>query len=99
MNNCTLCGEPMQAGEEMFKFHGSLGPCPKPPLPKPMVAAVVEYFRRDDGGLFWVDVRVDRNTTHDIGPFDSAASRDAALNDMLAMIRSTGGVDLPARPQ
>ena len=31
---CTLCGEPMQPGEEMFKYHGSLGPCPKPPLPK-----------------------------------------------------------------
>jgi hypothetical protein len=31
---CTLCGEPMMPGEEMFKFHGSLGPCPKPPLPR-----------------------------------------------------------------
>lgn len=34
MPNCTLCGEPMPAGEEMFKFHGYSGPCPKPPLPK-----------------------------------------------------------------
>lgn len=25
----------MEPGEEMFKFHGSLGPCPKPPLPQP----------------------------------------------------------------
>lgn len=31
---CQLCGEPMQKGEEMFNFHGSMGPCPKPPLPK-----------------------------------------------------------------
>ena len=31
---CTLCGEPMPAGEEMFKFHGYSGPCPAPPLPK-----------------------------------------------------------------
>lgn len=30
---CNLCGEPMPAGEEMFKFHGYSGPCPKPPLP------------------------------------------------------------------
>lgn len=37
-SNCTLCGEPMQPGEEMFKFHGSLGPCPKPPLPKSPLA-------------------------------------------------------------
>jgi hypothetical protein len=29
---CTLCGEPMPPGEEMFKYHGYSGPCPKPPL-------------------------------------------------------------------
>lgn len=28
---CGLCGEPMPAGEEMFKYHGASGPCPKPP--------------------------------------------------------------------
>lgn len=32
--NCILCGESMPPGEEMFKFHGYSGPCPKPPLPK-----------------------------------------------------------------
>lgn len=31
---CNICGEPMPEGEEMFKFHGYSGPCPKPPLPK-----------------------------------------------------------------
>jgi hypothetical protein len=30
---CGLCGEPMPPGEEMFKFHGYSGPCPKLPLP------------------------------------------------------------------
>lgn len=25
---CELCGEPMPAGEQMFKFHGYSGPCP-----------------------------------------------------------------------
>ena len=25
---CELCGDPMPAGEEMFKFHGYSGPCP-----------------------------------------------------------------------
>lgn len=29
---CSLCGEPMPAGEEMFKYHGYSGDCPKPPL-------------------------------------------------------------------
>ena len=38
---CELCGEPMPAGEEMFKFHGYSGSCPKPPLiPKPRPAWV-----------------------------------------------------------
>lgn len=31
--HCTVCGEPMPAGEEMFNYHGYSGPCPKPPLP------------------------------------------------------------------
>lgn len=31
---CELCGEPMPQGEEMFKFHGYSGPCPKPPMVK-----------------------------------------------------------------
>jgi hypothetical protein len=25
---CEICGKPMPAGEEMFKFHGYSGPCP-----------------------------------------------------------------------
>jgi hypothetical protein len=29
-----LCGEPMPEGEEMFKYHGYSGDCPKPPLAK-----------------------------------------------------------------
>lgn len=32
---CELCGEPMPPGEEMFKYHGFSGPCPKPPIQKP----------------------------------------------------------------
>jgi hypothetical protein len=31
---CEVCGEPMPPGEEMFKFHGYSGNCPKPPLPR-----------------------------------------------------------------
>lgn len=30
---CEFCGEPMPQGEEMFKYHGYSGPCPKPPKP------------------------------------------------------------------
>jgi len=32
---CELCGEPMPAGEIMFRYHGASGPCPKPPKPMP----------------------------------------------------------------
>lgn len=30
---CGLCGDPMPEGEEMFKYHGYSGPCPKSPKP------------------------------------------------------------------
>lgn len=43
---CELCGEPLPAGEEMFRFHGYSGDCPKPPLPrKPTVADLVKNWR------------------------------------------------------
>lgn len=29
---CSICGEPMPATEQMFKYHGYSGPCPRPPL-------------------------------------------------------------------
>lgn len=29
---CELCGEPMPEGEQMFRYHGHSGPCPKPPI-------------------------------------------------------------------
>ena len=32
---CGLCGELMPPGEEMFRFHGYSGPCPKPALQPP----------------------------------------------------------------
>ena len=32
---CELCGEPMPEGEEMFKYHGYSGSCPKPPVGLP----------------------------------------------------------------
>ena len=47
MSVCELCGEPMAPGEEMFKYHGYSGPCPKPPTQN-------EQAWRDlqaDGGL------------------------------------------------
>jgi len=56
-SRCTICGEPMPRGEEMFNFHGYSGPCPKPPLPlKPtaleVLAAEVRLWRREFLGGF-----------------------------------------------
>ena len=28
--HCELCGKIMPVGEEMFRYHGFSGPCPKP---------------------------------------------------------------------
>lgn len=35
VSRCELCGEPMPPGEEIFKYHGYSGSCPKPPLRTP----------------------------------------------------------------
>jgi hypothetical protein len=43
---CTFCGEPMPEGEQMFKFHGYSGDCPKPPLPR-------ATFSREANRLLW----------------------------------------------
>lgn len=31
---CGLCGEPMSESEQMFRYHGYSGSCPKPALPR-----------------------------------------------------------------
>ena len=89
---CALCGEPMQEGETMFKYHGSLGPCPKPPLPKPRMLSAIRYFSREDGGKFWLDIEVDGNAHNSIS-FDTDHERSIAYGDLLLMMRSVGAVD------
>lgn len=49
---CELCGEPMTAGEEMFKYHGYSGPCPKPPLAAPAPTAGGDRPTSADDVLF-----------------------------------------------
>lgn len=55
---CELCGEPMPAGETMFKYHGYSGPCPKPPLSVAndgvIMLAQDAAFARRDKSLFMV---------------------------------------------
>jgi hypothetical protein len=44
---CEICGEPMPVGEEMFKFHGYSGDCPKPPLPRVQSGAELIAIERE----------------------------------------------------
>lgn len=98
MANCELCGEPMPAGEEMFKYHGYSGPCPKPPAQQTTVIA--EYVFRDMAtGEFWLDVVIDRQPYAQIGPFATAEERQRTHDDLLQMVRSLGGKDMPNLPQ
>lgn len=97
-SNCELCGEPMPAGEEMFKFHGYSGPCPKPP-PALATQCVVEHIYRDENSEFWIDFRVDRQPYASLGPFATETERKRVHDELLGMLRSQGAIDLPNRPQ
>jgi hypothetical protein len=49
---CELCGEPMPAGEEMFKYHGHSGPCPtKGKTFEPWQLRVIEEKKELDARL------------------------------------------------
>lgn len=98
MPNCEICGEPMPEGEDMFKFHGYSGPCPKPPLPQPSVKSIIEYVHREADGRFFLSIVVDRHLIRSIG-FETTEERQRAHDDLLGMMRSVGAKDLPAFPQ
>ena len=88
MPKCELCGEPMEELESMFKYHGSLGPCPTPNrIRPPRVKSVIEYVHREADGQFWLDVTVDGDLHDSIG-FDTPSGRQAAPDDLLEMMRS-----------
>lgn len=94
MSKCELCGEPMPVGEEMFKYHGLSGPCPKPPLPRALEHFVRYRFEnRDD--RFWLVVIVDGAPLDRIA-FDTGEERQRAYDDMLNMLRRSGAKDLPS---
>jgi hypothetical protein len=97
--HCQLCGEPMPPGEEMFNYHGYSGDCPKPPLPKPELKALVEYYLGDSkDGQFYLNIHVDNKPYHQIG-FDTPEERQRALDDLLNMQRSAGAIDIPNQEQ
>lgn len=54
-SKCAICGEPMPTGEEMFKFHGYSGDCPKPPIQK-------QPAKQKIPGLIWAVAVKDKRT-------------------------------------
>lgn len=54
---CELCGEPMPPGEEMFKFHGYSGECPKPPLRRVARPPGEAQRREEEAHLRTIDQR------------------------------------------
>lgn len=95
---CQLCGEPMPQGETMFNYHGYSGPCPKPPLPRPSVEAVVEYLHYQDRDEFILAVKANGEIWYE-ARFDTVAERQRCHDDLLSMMRSMGAKDLPGMKQ
>ena len=95
ISKCSLCGEPMPEGEEMFKFHGYSGPCPKPLMSKVVVNVVVHYtLRKERDGEWFISVTVDGNDGRSLGPFSDESSARAAYDDLLAMMKTVGASDV-----
>ena len=63
-------------------------------VPAPKLAYVAEYFKSERlDHTFWIEVYVDRKPYAELGPFASDVELDAALDDLMAMVRQEGGVD------
>lgn len=92
---CSLCGEPMPPGEQMFKYHGLSGPCPKPPIKQPVRKALIEYLHSESDGQFLLEIVADGQPWQKIA-FDSAGERQRAHDDLLSMMRNQGARDASA---
>lgn len=64
---CEICGELMPPGEEMFKFHGYSGGCPKPSQPRDYGIEGVKRLFKSVTGVD-VEVRVDQGEFIAIDP-------------------------------
>lgn len=61
---------------------------------------VAQYsFYDDPDGTYSISIKVNGQWQAPLGPFDTASERQRAFDDMMAMMRSTGAIDLPSRPQ
>lgn len=70
----------MPEGEEMFKFHGFSGPCPKPPLPQPPTFG--EYLASEmDAGRIDFHLRVVRGPNGELDFYIHPQNADGNTGD------------------
>lgn len=78
MPNCKLCGNPMPVGEEMFRYHGYSGSCPKPPLKnrqyKFKVGDKVNFIEEDEYTGCGMGGR--HRAQHGAGPYEIEATEE-----------------------
>lgn len=79
---CEICGEPMPPGEEMFKFHGYSGNCPKPPLPMAAHVATGELAQSQPRDLL---MRAARGLYEYAQTLPISDARDQAMIDSTAL--------------
>ena len=77
---CELCGEPMPEGEEMFKFHGYSGKCPKPPLNNPVPLSDLQEAKKQIVMLRGLLVRYRKETPAGNQPHMICNEVDEALD-------------------
>jgi hypothetical protein len=81
---CQLCGEPMPTGEEMFKYHGYSGNCPKPPK-----SQTTNAIERHDGPLTLAALN-DMTRQHKASPVGFIVS-----TELLEMLKEAARGDAP----
>lgn len=88
---CALCGEPMPEGEEMFRYHGYSGPCPKP---QPAAAPVPDGERVREYERLMLQLETAIQEDDSIGEDSARADLDRLLLPLLA----AGRAQLPVMP-
>lgn len=63
------------------------------------VVAQYSFYDDPDDGTYSISIKVNGQWVAPLGPFDTKAERQRVFDDMMAMMRSTGAIDLPAHPQ
>ena len=61
---------------------------------------VAQYsFYDDPDGTYSISIKVNGQWVAPLGPFDTAVERQRVFDDMMAMMRASGAIDLPTHPQ